>query len=378
MAGKRLNRDLAIHAAKAMEHGIRGCRTDPKMAFDILDRLTPDPIPVDTAPELIWQLRNLSRHSGLAESHPRLWQISAMTWLIREGQMFPEANVLDRDKLRAFLLRPGNWEAAVQRFGLHYSCGGPTASSESLENTSPERDAMVLEALTDPASPRFDLARAAALAGTTEIASVRAQVATALLDPAKGPPNPAAAAALLDWYSPYRHPNLTEEQATQVQQDMAIIAAHRTSAAMPSPAPQPDASDMLELDSWPASLQPIDLGAVFSPDDYSSRAMREGVAGAVKTALVFGPDGAFSRLAVLRSSGNIDLDERTTTLILRRARPQLSTARLEGHAGRTVLLPLPVVEWHLASPASRWTEGVTAEPGTFRIVTRQRRARILC
>lgn len=371
-AAGQLDRDALLQAVTALQNG-DGCPQDPKLAFEILDHLIPDPIPPDPPQDLVWQMAELSGASGLGPAHPRLFQIAAVRWLLKEQDFLSPADTPAPDRLRSFLVQPGYWEAAVARFGIrHEGCGGDAhPASDLTESDNPDRDAMVLDAMTDRASPRFNLAQAAQLVGRAERPTDRARVAELLLDPAIGPPDRAAAAALMSFYSPYRHFGLTPEQMMRIQQ----IGEPLRNIAGPT---TPDLPQLVVLDMWPASLQPIDLRSILTIDDYPARARRDEATGAVQPALLFGPDGVFSELKILRTSGSSDLDEQTTRLILRRAGTRLKAMHLEGFAGRPVLVPLPAVEWHITSSSSDWLEGVRTEPGKIMITERMLISRTMC
>lgn len=63
-----------------------------------------------------------------------------------------------------------------------------------------------------------------------------------------------------------------------------------------------------------------DVRALFSTDDYPSRALRNGAEGSVVAKLQIGPDGRVKSCNVQESSGDIDLDQATCQILQRRAR----------------------------------------------------------
>jgi TonB family protein len=87
---------------------------------------------------------------------------------------------------------------------------------------------------------------------------------------------------------------------------------------------------------------------LMNPDDYPPSALRQEESGPVTIAARFGPDGKFSGLEVIQSSGSSILDEVTMKTFQRRFRPKLADMSIDRYWGKEVRVPLLVVDWQFA------------------------------
>jgi len=398
--------------AENLSAGTMGCAKDDAQAVRLLEATIAKPIPLDAE---WWQLDGLARFLPRAEgaiTRERRREIEAMHWLLAPTAVSLAAHGWSSEEIDRFLIQPGRWEFALANFGStrRTMSDGQGGIVVHYGSRNPEVDAAVFRLLTDPLSPRFEPRRAISLGADSSDLSYRRvaidllldagmrddilfardiaaastdrglqiEVARRLLEPPGGTLRVDAAAALLGWYSPYVHVAPEEDAAAaELWQTIArqFVASSdpgrraRGEALLrsgggphPSLALVPEVvGALVVLDRWPEALAPLDLGPPGRwSGAYPARAMRDEQAGRVGVSLLFGPDGAFAEPWVARSSGSGVLDEATKTLLLSYARPKLADLKLTGYAGRSVLVPLAEVEWHIGATAER-PAGATVE-----------------
>ena len=93
------------------------------------------------------------------------------------------------------------------------------------------------------------------------------------------------------------------------------------------------------------------------------------LAGLTGLGVLFGPDGAFQQVWVVRPSGVDSLDKAAVLGAERYFRPRLKELRLPGHAGRHVLVPLVEFAWHLGETTAR-PAGARIADGRIEIVAK--------
>ncbi len=384
----KMTAERVLQYAQAFGGGRWGCDNDQRFAFDILDAHVGSAINAATDP-FILSLMQAHAPEGLAPEKQR--QIDSFVWLRGDPYFGVPPSGWSTEELGAFVQKPAHWDIAIQNFGKNLL-----------------RDEIVFDALTDTASLRFDRQKAASLAALSEQRSIgftrkirseqrsiglmrKITAAGLMLDRRFGEPDHAAAANLLSWYSPYIDDGLDAAQFEAAQairaklieyrlgsNDPAVRAGAQFMAQTGAVLGEPEwvkniadriTPDMLMLSEWPKSLPPMrPAEKMFVEHDYPARAFRQEIAGPVGIAAHFRPDGSFAELLVAQSSGSQLLDSETVKIYNRRFRPRFTNMKLTGHPGRNVLVPLPVVEWRIATVDAKSTAGLRLSNGRVIVV----------
>jgi hypothetical protein len=399
IARGRYDGDHVSTMAKAFRSGEYGCENDPGYALRMWNAFLPDPLTVDVDVGHLWEVKELAADRRGQLRGERYREIVGLIWLLTPGGPGLAEQGWSAAEIDRFLLRPDYWTLAIEHFGVK-----------------PERDEAVFRLLTDRAHPLFDRARAAELARAGTHLPYKERAATLLLDPRFGEPDVAAASeiaagsdsrelqariaatllqdrfgqpgldaarALLAWYSPYVHygdeadgsaallwrsiaSRLSGSDDAQTRASGEAIERTGDPRAWLATTTLPPVPELVVLETWPGALPPLNLGPPARWGDlYPARAIRDEMAGLAGISALFGSDGRFSRLWVSRSSGSVLLDEAAMAGLERYARPNLAELRLPGFTGRSVLVPVAQVEWHL-SPKGEGPEGAVV--GDNRIV----------
>jgi hypothetical protein len=412
----RYEYNFVVSLAQAFEDGEHGCERDRGFAFLLLDALLPEPVPFDVSSDRLGQVLDRTGPNMSLISDRRYREIVSARWLLASSDYSLADQGWSQDQIEQFLLVPANWEFALAHFGQQATRIWREGDFETHEiGSNRDRDRAVFRLLTDPTSPRFDRATAASLArasgdpahvmtaaqllldpsyGAPDVSrvhqlaaslpdpSLKADIVRLLLDPALGEDGLAAAQSLLSGYSPYHHfADADMAAAGTLWQDIArrlaasddpLVRARgegilRTGDPRFGPDLLPEvAGDLLLLDRWPEGLPARRFGRAESwAESYPARAIRDEYAGMTGVSVLFGPDGAFEKFWIARSSGSTILDEGAIRSAERYIRPRVKDMRLDGYAGRHVLVRLLDVEWHLGATPDR---PLGAQVGDGRVV----------
>jgi TonB family protein len=348
----------------AFDEGKYGCGKNRKFAFRILDAFYSVPERKFSAPSL------LRRYAFTWPDNRRPAEreyIYGLLWLFETAAY--SSKDWTPERARSFVEMPEHWGIALARFG----------------NTR-ARDDAVFASVSDPKSPYFDRDNAVRLSAFSSKHQRQRKIVAASLftDPQLGLTDFAKAESLLPISGLYADedsdPLMRKAHAVWVQ----IAAGYAQSAdtalrqkglqirekmSPPTLAKWPtiekpkDGRVWLSLADWPKSVKnPIDPGRManlITAADYPARALRHEETGAVTIAARFGPNGVFSGLEVIQSSGSLLLDEAAVKNIHRRFRPKLSDMTLAGYQGREVRVPMLVVDWRLGDDWNE-SEGTTS------------------
>jgi TonB family protein len=343
----------------AFDEGKYGCGKNKKFAFRILDAFYSVPERKFSAPSL------LRRYAFTWPENRRLAErdyVYKLLWLFEES-----IGYLPKDwtpeQARAFVEMPEHWGTALGRFG-----------------NARVRDDVVFAIVSDPKSPHFNRDTAVRLSAFSSKHKRHREIIAASLfaDPQFGPTDFAKAETLLPLSGLYSDedsdPMLRKAHAVWIQiadgytqsRDAAVRQkgvrirekmSPPTLAKWPTIENPKDGRVWLSFADWPKSVanpfDPVRMAHLITAADYPSRALRDEQTGAVTIAARFGPDGLFSGLEVIQSSGSALLDEAAVKNINRRFRPKLSDMTLAGFQGREVRVPMLVVDWRLGDD---WNE----------------------
>lgn len=350
----KLNRREFIDFVKAFDDGKYGCQENNEFTFRILrsyyslgDRKLTDPAFLQR-----YAFNFPENFDPAEQSH-----VNGLIWLFTDYRPgLP--NGWTPDQARTFVEMPKHWPIALARFGK-----------------SRERDDAVFASVTDPQSSHFDRSLGLRLADLPHSSRMqrRIRVASLFVDPRFGPTDFVKAEELLPISALYSTENLDQmrQQARAIW--VRIVDAYVQSGTpalrdkgrrlrvmmlppapdrWPSIEPPRDGRIWLSLNDWPRTIPNPFAAAKFTSNlltaaDYPSRALREELTGSVTLGVRFGPDGKFSALEAIQSSGIVWLDEAAVSIILRRFRPKLADMIVEGHHGHEVWVPLLVVNWEI-------------------------------
>lgn len=359
---------------RAFDEGAFGCRENRKFAFRILDSFYAKPDRLFAQPAL---LRRYAYTWPENHDPARKAYINGLVWLFSDHAAYLPGG-WTAEQARDFVSQPGHFKIALERFG-----------------TAKDRDDAVFANVSDPKSAYFDRDTAARLAGFTSRHQFqrRLTAASLFIDPALGPTDLAKAETLLPVSALYDDSGsnpltvnaraLWEKVAGQYEQstDAGLREKGRTIRAKMAPPSltnwpkigyPKDGRVWLSLADWPKNI-PNPFGSpkytsFVSVADYPPRALRNEESGAVTVAARFGPDGRFSGLEVLHSSGSAILDESTTRIIHRRFRPKLDDMIVSGFAGKEVRVPLLIIDWQLSNTNSATGSVVRFSDGRLTII----------
>jgi TonB family protein len=365
---------------RAFDEGKYGCRKNTRFVFRMLDSFYSVRERKFSTPTLLrrYAFSWPEKHKPVERQY-----VYNLLWLFDENGAYlpiwwtPE-------QARAFVEEPQHWNIALSKFG-----------------NSRNRDDAVFASLSDPKSSHFDREKAAQLSQLqSKHRSQREVVAASLfIDPLAGPVDFAKAETLLpasalyaDAASPpeqqkartiweqiaegYEQSGDTamREKATQIRTKLVPPALSN----WPTMKSAKDGPVWLSIPDWP---QPANnpfasakIANVVTAHDYPSRSLRNQESGPVAVAARFGPDGKFSGLEIIQSSGSDLLNEATIKNIQRRFRPKLEQIALDGYQGKEVLVPFLIVNWRLGDVptenggVSSYADGIlsiTASPRSY-------------
>ncbi len=362
----------------AFDEGKYGCRENDKFAFRILDSFYSVPERKLSAPSLLQRYAFTwpEQHAPVEQAY-----VYGLLWLFSDNRSYLPKDWTP-EQARAFVEQPEHWSIALARFG-----------------NSRDRDDAVFASISDPQSRYFDRDAAVRLAAFTSKHQLQRTVIAASLytDPRFGPTEFAKAEKLLPISSLYSNddhdPALRKASAIWAQIAEGYIqsgdaALHEkgvqirqkmsppTLAQWPTIEKPKDGRVWLSLSDWPQSVSnpfaAARMAHLITAADYPPRAMRNEETGAVTIAAHFGPDGKFSALEVIQSSGSAILDETTAKIVHRRFRPKLGDIVLAGYQGSEVRVPMLVVDWRFAD-AEGQSEGTSSyADGRLSIVASRR------
>jgi TonB family protein len=360
----------------AFDEGKYGCRKNTKFVFRTLDSFYSLPERKFSSP---WLLRRYA-FAWPEEYEPvNRAYVYNLLWLFDENRSYLPKDWTSAEA-RAFVDRPGHWKIALAKFG-----------------NSRERDDAVFASVSDPQSPHFDRETAVQLSAFSSKNQLLRKVIAASLytDPRIGQPDFAKAESLLPISGLYSDfvDNPVQQKAhaawvqiidgymqsndaalrkkgIQLKEEMFLTTLEK----WPTIEHPKDGRVWLSLADWPKTAKnpfdSVNLAHVMTADDYPARAMRNEEAGRVTIAASFGPEGKFSGLEVIQSSGSALLDETAVKTMHRRIRPKLDEMTLAGYQGREVRVPLLAVNWQLGDGLSE-TQGTTRYAnGTLSITAR--------
>lgn len=348
----KINRPELDSYVLAFDDGKFGCQENKQFVFRMLDRYYSVGDRKLTQPEL---LRRYAFAMPEGYNPAQRKYVYGLVWLFTESGSYLPVWWTAQDA-RAFVERPEHWPIALARFGQMR-----------------ERDDAVFASVVDPASPHFDRQLALKLADfpSKHRRQRRIQVAALFVDARFGPPDLALAESLLPASAVYGDQSADpyQQQARSLLGRIAEVYAGSSDPAlrtkgqellarMAPPVPNgwpafqlyKDGRVWLSPANWPQKVPNPFVGmagspVLFTPDDYPVRARREEMGGLVTVAARFGPDGKFTAVDVVRSSGNPQLDTATASTVARRFRPKLADMTIPGFAGREVMVPLLTVNW---------------------------------
>ena len=360
----------------AFDEGKYGCRKNTKFVFRILDSFY-------SVPERLYSEPELLRRYAFAwpENHDPVKSdnIDKLMWLFGDYAAYLPKGWTAEDA-RSLVAQPEHFKIALARFG-----------------NARDRDDAVFANISDPASSHYDRDVALRLSAQPSKHQLAREIVTASLfaDPLFGPTDFAKAESLLPLSALYAEtkpdPDPLMQQAHGIwiqiasgyaQSGEAVLRARgqRLQAKINPPAlansptithPN-DGRIWLSLANWPKAVANPFAEARFAPlitaDDYPARAVRDEETGTVTVAARFGPDGRFSALEVIQSSGSTVLDGTTVTTVNRRFRPKLDEVILAGYPGKEVRVPLLIVDWQLAELRNQGSGTTSFADGRLSVV----------
>lgn len=353
----------------AFDEGKYGCRNNDKFAFRILDSFYTVSERKLSSP---WLLRRYAFTWPEQHEPDERTYIYNLLWLFTEYSSYLPKDWTP-EQARAFVEMPGHWAIAFNNFG-----------------NSRDRDDAVFASVSDPQSRHFDRDAAVKLSAFSSKHQLQRKIMAASLftDPQIGPTDFARAEPLLPMSGLYSDsesdPTLSKAHAIWVQiadgyaqsgdpilRQKGIQIKERMSpptlAKWPTIQKPKDGRVWLALADWPKLISnpfdPARMAHLITADDYPTRALRNEEQGSVTIAARFGPDGRFSALEVIQSSGHVVLDEAAVKAVHRRFRPRLDNMTLGGYNGNEVRVPMLVVDWRLSDApgagegTSRYADG---------------------
>jgi TonB family protein len=352
---KRMLQDYVL----AFDVGQYGCTKNGEFVFRILDSFYSVPERKLSEPYLLQRyVSNWPENLRTAERK----YATNLVWLFADTSYGLPPDWTPNQS-RAFVEKTEHWKIAVAKFG-------------KME----QRDEAVFASVSDPQSQHFDREMAVRLTWlSAENQRQRRIVAASLFtDPRFGPTDFAKAETLLPISAQFNdlRSNPTREQARALWGQIADGYAQSSDPALrekglklrermaqpvfdkwPIVARPDDGRIWLSLADWPKSIKnPFDSAKygqpLISDLDYPARAHRNEEEGDVSVAARFGPDGKFSDLEVIQSSGHASLDEAAMKLIVRRFFPRLRKMALDGYIGSEVRVPLLVVSWRISQDSN--------------------------
>jgi hypothetical protein len=382
----------ALSVARALREGEFGCRKRPRVALDLVDRVIGSPVTLPGGSSAVLDYLDWTQDEPASE---RRDEVVIGAWISNSSYSgFCSGHYEDalphgfrEDAVLSYLLRPEYWAIAVDAFG-----------------NNPARDRLVLRRLIDPASEKFDLALAAAIAphfngrrDSNRLDPIVIEVAEALADPRLGAPDYEAAAHVLGAYSLYAWIDVSDDEVArlrplwtrilqsrlthpddQVRREALYALGIGDPSARPGvawAAQMPEGANLVRLEKWPAGLPPLTNlagAAARIAENYPSRALREMQAGRVELGIVFAPDGKFDDVIVTRSAGSI-LDHAAARDAERYLRPRLGDMVLKGFEGRSVYVPLPAFEYRISTIVDNTAKGLNADGTKIVILARMLR-----